>query len=185
MKAEQSTCEHSKREIATCGNCERSWCDACDPTPSALCHWCHGRGHSTAERSRRDWRLVKVDFTRTTGEDWLAEKGIVKIGIYYLIDANRHVHICSLTPSLEAWAMHAWIEYASDEAAEKDQGESEIEFMSSEEPCTYFDRSVLTNRWEPVTFDFDPREEEENADEYYLRCVEQLREYLAGNPAGF
>lgn len=33
---------------ATCGNCERSWCDRCDPSPSALCHYCHGRGYSTA-----------------------------------------------------------------------------------------------------------------------------------------
>lgn len=32
----------------TCGDCERSWCERCDPCPSALCHWCHGRGCSTA-----------------------------------------------------------------------------------------------------------------------------------------
>lgn len=34
---------------ATCGNCGASWCSRCDPAPSALCHSCHGRGHSTAE----------------------------------------------------------------------------------------------------------------------------------------
>ena len=32
----------------TCGNCERSWCDRCDPCPSALCPWCSGRGYSIA-----------------------------------------------------------------------------------------------------------------------------------------
>jgi hypothetical protein len=32
----------------TCGNCGNSWCGKCDPAPSALCHWCNGRGHSTA-----------------------------------------------------------------------------------------------------------------------------------------
>ncbi len=32
----------------TCGNCGRSWDERQDPAPSALCHWCHGRGHSTA-----------------------------------------------------------------------------------------------------------------------------------------
>lgn len=32
----------------TCGNCGQSWCEACDPAPSALCHYCHGRGYSTA-----------------------------------------------------------------------------------------------------------------------------------------
>jgi hypothetical protein len=34
---------------ADCGRCGAAWCDRCDPTPSALCHYCHGRGHSTAE----------------------------------------------------------------------------------------------------------------------------------------
>lgn len=33
----------------TCGNCGKAWCSVCDPAPSALCHWCHGRGESTAE----------------------------------------------------------------------------------------------------------------------------------------
>ena len=38
-------CETSR---VTCGNCDSSWCEKCDPGPSALCHTCHGRGHSTA-----------------------------------------------------------------------------------------------------------------------------------------
>lgn len=33
----------------TCGNCGHAWCERCDPAPAALCHWCHGRGSSTAE----------------------------------------------------------------------------------------------------------------------------------------
>lgn len=33
----------------TCGNCGHAWCGVCDPAPSALCHWCHGRGWSDAE----------------------------------------------------------------------------------------------------------------------------------------
>lgn len=32
----------------TCGKCSRSWCEKCDPAPSALCHWCNGRGYSKA-----------------------------------------------------------------------------------------------------------------------------------------
>lgn len=35
-------------ERVTCGHCGRSWCERCDPCPSALCHWCHGRGDSSA-----------------------------------------------------------------------------------------------------------------------------------------
>lgn len=33
----------------TCGACNRSWCERCDPAPGALCHWCHGRGSSQAQ----------------------------------------------------------------------------------------------------------------------------------------
>ncbi len=36
----------------TCGSCHASWCERCDPAPSALCHTCHGRGHSTAPLQR-------------------------------------------------------------------------------------------------------------------------------------
>lgn len=43
-------CDHGPRAVATCGDCHRSWCDSCDPGPSALCPWCHGRGYSTAPR---------------------------------------------------------------------------------------------------------------------------------------
>lgn len=32
----------------TCGACGNAWCERCDPAPSSLCHWCHGRGSSTA-----------------------------------------------------------------------------------------------------------------------------------------
>ena len=45
-----AVCEHDPHAVATCGRCARSWCDDCDPTPSALCPWCHGRGWSTAPR---------------------------------------------------------------------------------------------------------------------------------------
>jgi hypothetical protein len=38
--------EHDAK--VTCGNCGNSWCETCDPAPSALCHTCHGRGYSIA-----------------------------------------------------------------------------------------------------------------------------------------
>ncbi len=37
---------------ATCGRCNRSWCERCDPGPSALCPYCHGRGYSLAPCNR-------------------------------------------------------------------------------------------------------------------------------------
>lgn len=33
----------------TCGNCGNAWCGRCDPAATSWgCHWCHGRGSSTA-----------------------------------------------------------------------------------------------------------------------------------------
>ena len=46
-----TTCDHGWRAETTCGGCGASWCAECDPCPSALCHYCHGRGYSTAERT--------------------------------------------------------------------------------------------------------------------------------------
>ena len=37
--------DHSDHKV-TCGNCGESWCERCDPAPSAQCHWCNGRGYS-------------------------------------------------------------------------------------------------------------------------------------------
>lgn len=34
--------------MVVCGNCNRAWCERCDPTPSALCPWCNGAGGSSA-----------------------------------------------------------------------------------------------------------------------------------------
>lgn len=53
VAADQMTsadCDHGPGAVATCGGCGASWCGDCDPAPSALCHYCHGRGYSTAPR---------------------------------------------------------------------------------------------------------------------------------------
>ena len=49
-QAPASECGHGTRSVVTCGKCRRAWCEQCDPAPSALCHYCHGRGYSTAPR---------------------------------------------------------------------------------------------------------------------------------------
>ncbi len=50
IAGETSTCKHGPQAVTTCGACGRSWCDACDPTPTAQCHYCHGRGYTIALR---------------------------------------------------------------------------------------------------------------------------------------
>ena len=53
MSADRATpvdCSHaSDYAEKICLTCFAHWCDECDPTPAALCHYCHGRGYSTAE----------------------------------------------------------------------------------------------------------------------------------------
>lgn len=51
-------------ELVTCGNCGRSWCEREDPAPSALCHYCHGRGYSVAPIPPRQARALN------TGRDY-------------------------------------------------------------------------------------------------------------------
>jgi hypothetical protein len=80
-----------------------------------------------------NWILVKVDQTNIVGEEYRRSHGIVRCGVYYLLNANRHVYICSLTPCIEAFAMHAFVEYENFEAHEADGGEAEIELMEEEE----------------------------------------------------
>ena len=33
-------------KVVTCGRCNRSWCERCDPCPSALCPFCNSNGSS-------------------------------------------------------------------------------------------------------------------------------------------
>lgn len=45
-KYRMNLCDDPQR--VTCGNCNRSWCERCDPAPAAMCHYCNGKGYSTA-----------------------------------------------------------------------------------------------------------------------------------------
>lgn len=47
LESTPATCRHT--DEALCLGCGAAWCHECDPGPAALCHYCHGRGYSTAE----------------------------------------------------------------------------------------------------------------------------------------
>lgn len=135
-----------------------------------------------------DWRVVKVDWTSYCDTEALAAKGVESIGIYYVVDANLHVHICSFTPNLEAWPVCTFATYTSNEAAEKDEGESELEIMSTEEACSYFGTEILDRYPHKPLADFVyiPEQEEGETDEAYrMRVAEEAREHFCGNPCGF
>lgn len=136
-----------------------------------------------------DWRLVKVDQKSMCDGPWLQEKQVTACGVFYLIDANTHVHICSFTPNLEAWPMQGFADFATNEAAEKDEGEVEMEMLSAEQdPVSYFGTDILGKcPWKPATdyVNFPEPEEGETDDAYRMRCADELREVLCGNPAWF
>lgn len=55
-------------KLATCGICNRTWCEACEPTPSALCPWCHGMGFSKAPVRVKVWELPDLAGHNADGE---------------------------------------------------------------------------------------------------------------------
>jgi hypothetical protein len=132
-----------------------------------------------------DWQLVKVDQTSFVGEEYRRAHGIAKCGTYYLVDANLHVYICSLTPCLEAFPVQGWVDYESAEASERDEGEAEIELFSAEELVSYFDTDLLRNPRQSAENYLPDREEDETEEEYYKRIPDGVHEYLCGNPVSF
>lgn len=131
-----------------------------------------------------DWRLVRVDQTAHCNAEWLAEKGITAAGMLYLVDANLHVFICSVTPALEAWPVQSFVAFKTHELAELDEGETELNLFIEEDPVSYFDLGVLKNSISAAGF-APEREEEESSDDYRMRAADEVREYLAGNPVCF
>ena len=49
-------------QMVTCGACFASWCERCDPAPSALCHCCNGRGYSLAPIPPRQRRALGAHY---------------------------------------------------------------------------------------------------------------------------
>lgn len=45
--------------VVLCGNCGRAWCERCDPAGASWgCHYCHGRGSTSAPVPPRQAREV-------------------------------------------------------------------------------------------------------------------------------
>ena len=132
-----------------------------------------------------DWRLVKVSFKRYCDESFVAEKAIEDCGVFVLTDANLHVHICSFTPSLEAWTM---IPYATFTKEHDDDGETATEVeqaMTQHEPdVEYYGTDLLDLPNQPVT-NIPEQEEGEPDEKYRARVADEVREHLQGNPCWF
>ena len=140
-----------------------------------------------AQRNERvpfAWRVVKVDWTRHC-EDWCAAEKIKAVFVYYLYDANRHVHICSFTPSQECFPIAAEVEFETEEARDADEGEAEMDLLNGEEPCSYFDVSDVSRMPSRAVTCAPDGEDGEDSEAYYTRACEEMREYFQGNPPYF
>jgi len=135
------------------------------------------------------FRLVKLDFKPYCDPKWIAENKVETCGVFYLYDANRHVHICSLTPSYELWAVAPYMTFSPDvdsdtfdpdgeKASEIEQTMMEVEYVD------YFDVSSI-DKLPGRAVEGPEREEDEDGETYYKRAIEELREQYAGNPPWF
>lgn len=132
-----------------------------------------------------DWRIIKCDQTKMCGKEWIEKKQITACGVYYLVDVNLHVYICSLTPALEAWPMGAYAEFATEEARDADDGEAEVDLLSAEEATTYFGTEMAQRPSEPASKYIDIPPQKDSETDYGFRVAEAVREYLAANPCSF
>jgi hypothetical protein len=85
--------------------------------------------------------------------------------------------------------MCAYVVFESDDAADRDEGETELELLNSEEACSYFGTEIglAPGSSRPLS-DYmlaDEQEPEESDEDYRRRVADQAREYFAGNPCEF
>lgn len=136
-----------------------------------------------------DWRIVKCSWKSYCEAAWLAENKIDECGIFYLIDVNLHVHICSLTPNLEAWSLIPYVTFT--EELPDDGGERAFEceqvMMVGEEPVSYFGTEAKDWKFEPASkyINIPEQEDGEEDEKYRMRVADEVREYLQGNPCWF
>jgi len=142
------------------------------------------------ERVPFDWQIVKVEQSSMCDAAWLAENKIKACGVFYLYDANRHVHICSFQPTYELHAICGYAEsaIAGDMTEEESNAlnEFELEMLASEEhPVEYMDPGQVDHMPRQPATCAPEREAGEDCETYYHRACEEMREYLQGNPPWF
>lgn len=135
-----------------------------------------------------DWRVVKISMKRYCDEAWIAKEKIDECGIFALVDANLHVHICSFTPSLEVWGLIGYVTFTE---GRDEEGEKAFEIeqeMLRDSDVEYYGTDLLDKcKHVPATkyVDIPEQEEDEPHDKYRMRVADHVREYLQGNPCWF
>lgn len=142
-----------------------------------------------------DWRILKDNQVEYYDESYAAQHKIETAGIYYIVDVNRHVHLCEFAPSIELWPALPFVSFTEDPPEDSEiASDIELEIMSSEDICTYIHASdfakypsePLSDYFDMPERDFEDYPDTEEGDEAYRRhCIESAQEYLMGNPCGF
>ena len=57
-------------EVVTCGSCDRSWCEACFPAPSAMCVFCNTGNPEGAGTANVPPRQVRALASMAPPESW-------------------------------------------------------------------------------------------------------------------
>lgn len=132
------------------------------------------------DKVKPDWQLLKVDYTWACNKEFLDKLGVEKCGTIYLVDANLRVHICSLTPNIEAWAVQAFIEYRDDVDTDNIDFDDEFELSSglTDEVVSYLDTKDLDKHSFAPASKYISIDPEETTQE----IVDGMVEYLAGSP---
>lgn len=84
------------------------------------------------------FKIVAIETTSFWRDDLVEKTG--KIWSTFLFDENRHVHLCSLTPSYELW----FIEQLTEK--ELDEDTWELLFQSPDEEVGYYDVSMIDRK---------------------------------------
>lgn len=97
-------CAHGQTAATTCGKCHKTWCGDCDPAPAAACHWCAGRGYSTAKPG-----AGRLEYT--TGQYWPTEYR--KAACAVLASALWAGAAASM-PAESGYQVQSWTQYDAD-----------------------------------------------------------------------
>lgn len=131
------------------------------------------------QQVKPNWRLFKVDFTPYVSDSYKTEHGITEVGALYLIDVNLHVHICSATPNLEGWLVQPYVQFASYELDQLNEGEAEFELFKDIQEVDYFSTD-LESQHSVSAENYLPDDPEDLEDK--LKVADTVREHLSGNP---
>lgn len=128
--------------------------------------------------------IVFVDETCYWDEEFRQQHKIKSIGRACILDRERRVHYCELTPSSELTPIHNVITYTDAELSEEERERAEEDVMTHDDsdPIIMHCRDALKLPSKEVdNIDKLLDEPVSDDDETYWKQVDQIREYYQSN----